>query len=124
MFHDLGLSIIVCGKIRQGDRRIVTVQDGEPAGKRIVIVDDLVQSGGTLLECGTALLERGAAEVNAYATHAVFPGSSWKKFKQPNIFNKFWVTNSIPTTARELPSGDTFEVLDLCDKIVQDLDFS
>ena len=41
---------ITCGKHREGDRRIITVMDGDPAGKHIIIIDDLVQSGGTLYE--------------------------------------------------------------------------
>lgn len=47
-----GREIIVCGKVRDGDRRIVTVQDGRPeAARHVLVVDDLVQSGGTLFEC-------------------------------------------------------------------------
>lgn len=42
---------MVCTKVREGDKRIVRLKEGNPAGCHVVIVDDLVQSGGTLIEC-------------------------------------------------------------------------
>lgn len=42
---------VVCTKVREGDKRIVRIKEGNPAGFHVVIVDDLVQSGGTLIEC-------------------------------------------------------------------------
>lgn len=44
-------SQIVCAKVREGDQRIVRIKEGDPRGRHVVIVDDLVQSGGTLIEC-------------------------------------------------------------------------
>ena len=53
MFQGLGFEIVTCGKTRgDGDKRLVTIQDGDCVGKNVVIVDDLVQTGGTLFECG------------------------------------------------------------------------
>ncbi|KAH9708687.1 Ribose-phosphate pyrophosphokinase 3 [Citrus sinensis] len=43
--------MIVCNKVRDGNQRIVRIKEGDPRGRHIVIVDDLVQSGGTLIEC-------------------------------------------------------------------------
>ncbi len=42
---------VICTKVRDGDKRIVRLKEGEPRGRHVVIVDDLVQSGGTLIEC-------------------------------------------------------------------------
>ncbi|PHU04213.1 Ribose-phosphate pyrophosphokinase 4 [Capsicum chinense] len=42
---------VICTKVREGDKRIVRLKEGNPTGCHVVIVDDLVQSGGTLIEC-------------------------------------------------------------------------
>ncbi|KAL6969419.1 ribose phosphate diphosphokinase subunit prs3 [Sarracenia purpurea var. burkii] len=42
---------IICAKVREGDQRIVRIKEGDPGGRHTVIVDDLVQSGSTLIEC-------------------------------------------------------------------------
>ena len=47
--------------MRDGDKRIVQIKEGKPEGRHVVIVDDLVQSGGTLLECHNVLAQQGAA---------------------------------------------------------------
>lgn len=127
MFQDMDMEIIVCGKTRgDGDERTVVIQDGDADGRHIVIVDDLVQTGGTLFESGKVLKEAGALSVNAFVSHAVFPEQSWKRFNVGGdraCFDKFWVTNSIPTVTDELPVEDgIFEVLDLMNLIINDLD--
>lgn len=106
---------IVCKKVRDGDVRKVTVSHGDPKGYHVVIVDDLVQTGGTLLECRTALLEAGAIKVSAYVTHAIFPRDSWKRFI--GKMEKFFITNSHPT-AQKIKDVEPFEVLSLTDDLI------
>jgi len=125
MFKGLGYEIVTCGKTRDGDKRVVNIQDGNPKGKNVVIVDDLVQTGGTLFECGLALKAAGAGEVSAFVAHGVFPNDSWKRFMSNGdrgCFHKFFLTNSIPSITDILPKDDVYEVLDLTQKIVEDLD--
>jgi phosphoribosylpyrophosphate synthetase len=125
MFKGLGLEIVTCGKTRNGDKRVVTIQDGDCKGKNVVIVDDLVQTGGTLYECGVALRNAGATSVSAFCAHGVFPNESWRRFLKSgdrNCFEKFYLTNSIPTVTDILPKDDVYVILDLTKKIVEDLD--
>lgn len=79
-----------------------------------VIVDDLVQSGGTLIECAQALLQNGAAKVSAFVGHGIFPNESWKKFVHalnPKVhFETFYVTNTYPNT-QVLVDQPPFKVL-------------
>ncbi|KAH8967392.1 hypothetical protein BDL97_03G076300 [Sphagnum fallax] len=75
---------IICTKVRDGNNRIVRLKEGEPQGRHVVIVDDLVQSGGTLIECQKLLGANGASKVSAYVTHAVFPKRSWERFEHDN----------------------------------------
>jgi phosphoribosylpyrophosphate synthetase len=100
--------IIFCSKVRKGDERIVSMADGDPGGKHVLIVDDQTKSGGTLIKCAEALKKRGAKEVSAYVTHAVLTGEFWSKIgriesntnqTEPppfNIFSKFFLTDSTP----------------------------
>nr|KJB75417.1 hypothetical protein B456_012G041300 [Gossypium raimondii] len=85
-FHKLldHFPTVICTKVREGDKRIVQIKEGNPTGCHVVIVDDLVQSGGTLIECQKVLFARGAAKVSAYVTHGVFPKCSWERFTQKN----------------------------------------
>jgi len=125
MFDPAVYDIIVCGKVRDGDERRVTVQDGDVSGKTVVVVDDLVQTGGTLYECGVALKGLGATAVSAFVAHGVFPQKAWARFAEGGdraVFDAFYLTNSIPTTTATLPKDDVFTVIDLTTKIVADLD--
>ena len=49
---------------------------GDVAGKRCILIDDIVDSGGTLCNAAEALLEHGATEVMAYITHGVLSGGA------------------------------------------------
>lgn len=61
-------------------KRIVKISEGNAKGKYCIIIDDLIQTGGTMLECIKACKSAGAIKVSAYCTHAVFPCDSWKFF--------------------------------------------
>lgn len=89
--------MVVCSKQRDGDRRIVVIKEGHGnvQDKRVIIVDDMVQSGGTIIECAKLLRNRGAEEVNAFVSHGVFPNGSWERFMSNHV-DHFYVTNSIP----------------------------
>eukprot|EP00605_Chrysophyceae_sp_TOSAG23-4_P002307 GSChrysophyteH1.ASY1.ANO1.2553.1 assembled CDS len=126
-FKSIGFDTIICGKVRDGDSRKVNIQEGSPLDKAVIIVDDLVQTGGTLYECAVALKSAGATEVSAFVAHAVFPKQSWKRFCTKSLgdraaFKNFYVTNSIPVVTNELPEDSCFEVFDLCPLIRRDLD--
>jgi len=116
-----GFPMIICNKVRDGDKRIVVIKEGEAKNCHCVIVDDLVQSGGTLLECAKPLRESGASKVSCWCTHGVFPKESWKKFVGNPLIHKFWITDSIPTTAGLVAGTSPFEVLSLAPLIAANL---
>ncbi|KAL3848690.1 hypothetical protein ACJIZ3_010572 [Penstemon smallii] len=127
-FHKLldHFPMVICNKVREGDKRIVRIKEGEPAGCHVVIVDDLVQSGGTLIECQKVLAAHGAAKVSAYVTHGVFPKKSWERFVHTSkdvekAFTHFWITDSCPVTVSAIVDKAPFEVLSLAGSIANAL---
>lgn len=113
---------VICTKVRDGDKRIVRLKEGNPRGRHVVIVDDLVQSGGTLIECQRLLATQGASFVSAYATHGVFPQQSWKRFvpadgEGTDGFRYFWITDSCPHTVEAVTDCAPFEILSLAEPI-------
>eukprot|EP01071_Lankesteria_metandrocarpae_P003693 Lankesteria_metandrocarpae@DN3119_c1_g1_i1.p1 len=116
-------SLVICGKRRIGDSRVIYVQDGDPSDKNVLIVDDLIQTGGTVLECANEMRKRHAKRVCAYVTHAIFPNQSWKHFLHENntLLDRFYVTNTNPIAVNQLPKGDIFEVIDILPQLVDDL---
>lgn len=121
------MEMVVCSKKRDPDDptvRKVVVKDGDAAGKRCLIVDDLVQSGGTLFECAKKLQEDGAEHVSAFVTHAIFPGQCWSRFSEGGdraVFKNFFVTDSNPHITSEIPGGQVFRVLSITSMIIHDL---
>lgn len=108
---------IVCEKVRIGDERKITIVDGDPEDRDVVLVDDLVLSGNTLLAAGEALDEAGARSLRAYVTHAVCPEEAWQKFLG-GPFSTFMITDSCPITAQQVEGTDKFKVLSLAPKII------
>ena len=123
-----GYPEVICTKVRDGDKRIVRLKEGDPKGKHMVIVDDLVQSGGTLIECQKLLAAQGAKHVSAYVTHGVFPNESWKRFTADlgggahDGFRYFWLTDSCPQTAKAVDGRPPFNILSLAEPIAAALE--
>ena len=67
---------------------------GDVAGKKVIIVDDIVSSGKTLIEAAQTLLDNGAIEVSACCTHGVFSSGALEALKGSPL-KKVVVTNTI-----------------------------
>jgi ribose-phosphate pyrophosphokinase len=68
---------------------------GEVAGRNCLLVDDLIDTAGTLVKGAEALMEKGALSVSACATHAVLSGPAVKRIEE-SCLKEVVVTNSIP----------------------------
>ncbi len=104
---------IFCYKQRCGDNRKVTIVEGDPSGKHVVIMDDLIMTGNTLLECRRTLMDAGAQKVSVFEPHGVFPQESWKKFLDAAGFSNIWIIDSCPKSAEIVTGKKPFEVLSL-----------
>src|SRR5580693_7246991 len=70
---------------------------GEVEGQNCLLVDDLIDTAGTLVQGAAALMEQGAASVTACATHAVLSGPAIERI-QKSVIKEVVVSNSIPLT--------------------------
>lgn len=77
---------------------------GDVEGRDCIIVDDMIDTGGTLCKAAEALKNRGAKRVFAYATHAVFSGNAPQNIKD-SVIDEVIVTDSIPLTAEMQATG-------------------
>jgi ribose-phosphate pyrophosphokinase len=68
---------------------------GEVKDKRVIIFDDMVDTGGTLVQAAEALAKKGATEVYACCTHPVFSGSAFDRINN-SVIKEVIVTNTIP----------------------------
>ncbi|MAG18382.1 MAG: hypothetical protein CL944_02830 [Candidatus Diapherotrites archaeon] len=68
---------------------------GDVKGKTAVIVDDEINTGGTIVNAAQAVMDKGAKEVYGMASHAVFAGNCLEKIEK-SAFKELIVTNSIP----------------------------
>ena len=91
---DASLAIIDKRRDKGGLAKAMQVV-GDVTGKPTIILDDMVDTGGTLTEAAKALTDNGAASVNACCTHAVLSGPAVERIENSSIENLI-VTDSIP----------------------------
>jgi ribose-phosphate pyrophosphokinase len=68
---------------------------GDVRNRDCIIVDDMIDTGGTLAKAAEALKAHGAKRVFAYATHAVFSGNAAKNLED-SVIDEIIITDSIP----------------------------
>lgn len=73
---------------------------GEIDGRNCVIVDDIVDTAGTLVKAAEVLKERGANSVYAYCTHPILSGPAIERISAGNALDELVVTNTIPLTPK------------------------
>ena len=83
---NIRLAIIDKRRPTPGKSQVMNVI-GNVKGKTCLIVDDIIDSGGTIINAAKALKERGAKEVHVYVTHGVLSGEAVEKIKKSHIKN-------------------------------------
>ena len=109
----LNSGVVVCYKERKqanviGEMKIL----GDVKGKDVLIIDDMVDTGGTLTKAADLMMESGATSVRAYCTHGILSGTAYERLDNSSIA-ELVITNTIPKThnsskVREISVADFF----------------
>ena len=90
--------VVICYKERKQANVIGEMQVlGDVTGKDVVIIDDMVDTAGTLTKAADLMMENGATSVRAYCTHGILSGSAYERLDSSNI-QELVITNTIPKT--------------------------
>ncbi len=94
----INTTIAICDKRREraGESEVMSVI-GDVRNKVCILIDDIVDSGGTLVNAANALLKQGAIEVHAYVTHGVLSGGAVSKITNSSL-KSLVITDSIEPT--------------------------
>ncbi len=113
---DIGLAIIDKRRPVPGKSQVMNVI-GNVKGKTCIIVDDIIDSGGTIVNATDALIKRGAKEVHVYITHGVLSGKAVEKIKKSKI-NNLVVTDTIDNSDKVKKSRN-IEILSISNLLAE-----
>ena len=95
---NVDLAIIDKRRLQPGKSQVMRII-GNVQNKECIIVDDIIDSGGTIVNAVDALIKEGAKSVYVFVTHAVLSGEAINKIKKSKI-NKLIITDSIDNTKK------------------------
>jgi len=88
--------VVICYKQRKVANVIDTMElIGEVRGRHVILVDDMIDTGGTLAKAADVMIEKGALSVRAICTHAILSGEAYEKIENSKL-EELIVTDSIP----------------------------
>ncbi len=91
-----GKDLVICDKVRVKANEVAGMTViGEVSGADIVLVDDLIDTAGTLCKAAEALVEKGARSVRAICTHPVLSGKAYENIEK-SVLTEILVTDTIP----------------------------
>jgi ribose-phosphate pyrophosphokinase len=107
---NVGLAIVDKRRPKPGQSQVMNVI-GNVKDKTCIIVDDLIDSGGTIVNAAKALKDRGAKNVYVYITHGVLSGEAVKKI-QKSVIKNLVITDTIDNSDK-LKKAKNIEVLSI-----------
>ena len=107
---DIGIAIIDKRRPSPGRSQVMNVI-GNVKDKVCIIIDDIIDSGGTIVNAAQALINRGAIEVHVYITHGVLSGEAVDKIKKSKI-KKLVITDTIDNSDK-VKKAKNIEVLSI-----------
>lgn len=96
---ELACPVIICHKSRERANVVASITAiGDVVDKNVIIVDDMIDTAGTLTKAAEVLMEKGARSVRACATHPVFSGPAYERIANSKL-SEVLVSDTIPLTS-------------------------
>ena len=105
---NVGLAIVDKRRPAPGKAEVMNVI-GNVSNKTCIIVDDIIDSGGTIVSAAKILKEKGAKDVHVYVSHGVLSGNAVEKIKKSKIKNLV-ITDTIDNS-QKLKKANNIEIL-------------
>jgi ribose-phosphate pyrophosphokinase len=114
----LEVDLVVCDKHRKRANEIASMQlIGDVEGANVVLVDDLVDTGGTICRAAEIIMEHGAKSVRAICTHPILSGKAYENIEN-SVLEEMVVTDTIPLK-KVSPKIRVLTVADLFGKAIR-----
>lgn len=113
--NDADLAIIDKRRPKANHAQVMNII-GDVEGKNCVIIDDMIDTAGTLCKAAAALKENGAQRVDAYATHGIFSGNAYDNIDN-SVLDEVVVTDTIPLSKTH--SSDKIRVISVAGLIAE-----
>lgn len=92
----LGTDFVICDKYRTSANQIAELNViGDVEGKNVVLVDDMIDTGGTIVKAAEVMMEKGALSVRALCTHPILSGDAYEKIEASQLV-ELVVTDTLP----------------------------
>lgn len=104
--NQLGVDVALIIKRRlSGSQTEVSSMNAHVDQKVVVIYDDMIRTGGSLITAAHAYQQAGAREIYAVCTHGIFPGEAWQRMQSSGLFTQVIATDSHPQAAQLASQG-------------------
>lgn len=100
--NDADLAIVDKRRPKANEAQVMNII-GDVNNKTCIIIDDMIDTAGTLCKAANALKEKGARQVVAYATHGIFSGDAFKNIEASSL-DEVIITDTIPIKATTIPN--------------------
>ena len=112
---DLGCPVVICHKTRERANVVGSITAiGDVEGKNIIIVDDMIDTAGTLCKAADVLKSKGALSVRACATHGILSGAAVQRIADSQLEEVF-ISDTVPFLGREGQDCSKIKVISMAE---------